>query len=63
MTFLDNLLNQADICVITEHCLYPDSLALLESVHPDFYGWGRASSDLNLDSEDAAVSGFFGEKV
>ena len=50
MIFLDNLLNQADICVITEHWLYPDSLALLESVHPDFHGWGRASSDLNLDS-------------
>lgn len=50
LNFMDNLLEQADVCVITEHWLYPDSLTLLDTVHPEFDGWGRASSDLHLDS-------------
>ena len=39
-----------DILVIQEHWLYPDSISFLQSLHPDFCGWGRSSNELNLNS-------------
>jgi hypothetical protein len=48
--FLEKCLKKSDICVTQEHWLYPDSLNFLSSINKDFTGWGRSSTELNMDS-------------
>lgn len=48
--YVEHCLKSADVMVIQEHWLYPDSLNFLQTFHQDFTGWGRSSKDLNLDS-------------
>lgn len=48
--YVEQCLNKVDIFVIQEHWLYPDSLSIFHSIHPDFTGWGRSSNDLKTDS-------------
>lgn len=45
--YLENILNNVDICAVQEHWLYSDSLAFLNSIHQDFCAYGRSSNDLN----------------
>ena len=48
--YVEQCLINTDILVIQEHWLYPDSISFLQSLHPDFCGWGRLSNGLNLNS-------------
>ncbi len=48
--FLEKCLKKSDICVVQEHWLYPDSLNFLSSINIDLAGWGRSSTELNMDS-------------
>ena len=45
-----NLLDQADIVVLTEHWLWPYSLHELDSLHPDFSSAAVTDDRLNFNS-------------
>ena len=46
--YLDNCLKKSDICILTEHWLFPDSLSFLNSINEDFTPHARSSSELEV---------------
>jgi exonuclease III len=48
--FLNESLSNCDILCLQEHWLYPDTLSFLDTIHLDFYSWGRCAKDLDIDA-------------
>ena len=44
--YLNELLSESSVCVISEHGLFPKEIYKLKHIHPDFNAFGKASRDL-----------------